>query len=161
MDFPIKILNQLRPILRGFRKARNLTQADIAKKLGITQQSYAQLEANPATASLERLFKVFAVLQVELVLKDRDVIVEETAKKPVTTIVTSAVSIKTTPAFTQTESLILSENYFSATRLLPPNAGAMIHSSLADCTAVTGKLNHDFANVKNELTHALSSQKKK
>jgi HTH-type transcriptional regulator/antitoxin HipB len=73
MEFPIKILNQLRPILRGFRKAQKLTQADIAKRLGITQQSYAQLEANPAAASLERLFKVLAILQVDVVLKEREV----------------------------------------------------------------------------------------
>lgn len=73
MEYPIKILNQLRPILRGFRKAQKLTQADIAKRLGITQQSYAQLEANPAAASLERLFKVLAILQVEVVLKEQEV----------------------------------------------------------------------------------------
>ncbi|EIJ41966.1 putative transcriptional regulator [Beggiatoa alba B18LD] len=71
MEFSIKILNQLRPILRSFRKAQKLTQTDIAKRLGITQQSYAQLEANPATASLERLFKVLAILEVDIILRER------------------------------------------------------------------------------------------
>lgn len=70
MNYPVKILSQLRPILKGFRKARHLTQADLAKKLGITQQSYAQLEANPASASIERLFKVLQLLEVDLVLSD-------------------------------------------------------------------------------------------
>lgn len=73
MNYPIKILSQLRPILRGFRKARHLTQAELAKKLGITQQSYAQLEANPASASLERLFKVLQLLEVDLILADKPV----------------------------------------------------------------------------------------
>jgi len=73
MNYPIKILSQLRPILRGFRKARHLTQAELAKKLGITQQSYAQLEANPASASLERLFKVLQLLEVDLVLADKPI----------------------------------------------------------------------------------------
>jgi len=73
MNYPIKILSQLRPILRGFRKARHLTQAELAKKLGITQQSYAQLEANPVSASLERLFKVLQLLEVDLILADKSV----------------------------------------------------------------------------------------
>lgn len=73
MNYPVKILSQLRPILKGFRKARQLTQADVAKKLGITQQSYAQLEANPASASIERLFKVLQILEVDLILADKPV----------------------------------------------------------------------------------------
>lgn len=68
MDYPIKTLSQLHLILQGFRKANNLTQAALAERLGITQQSYAQLEANPASASVERLFKVLRALDVELVL---------------------------------------------------------------------------------------------
>ncbi|MFM0210117.1 helix-turn-helix transcriptional regulator [Paraburkholderia sediminicola] len=66
MDYAIKTLSQLRPILLGFRKSAGLTQAAVAELLGITQQSYAQLEANPATASVERLFKVMRLLNVEL-----------------------------------------------------------------------------------------------
>lgn len=68
MDYPIKTLTQLKPILLGFRKAAGLTQAAMASHLGVTQQTYAQLEANPATVSVERLFKVLRVLQVDLKL---------------------------------------------------------------------------------------------
>ena len=65
---PIKILTQLRPMLLGFRKANGLTQKDVSERLGVTQQTYARLEANPASASIERLFKVFTVLGVEISL---------------------------------------------------------------------------------------------
>lgn len=68
MDYPIKTLNQLRPILQGFRKAAGLTQAMMASHLGVTQQTYAKLEANPAAASVERLFRVLRVLDVDLTL---------------------------------------------------------------------------------------------
>ncbi|MEW9583951.1 helix-turn-helix transcriptional regulator [Paraburkholderia sp. DGU8] len=68
MDYSIKTLSQLKPILLGFRKAAGLTQAAMASHLGVTQQTYAQLEANPATVSMERLFKVLRVLQVDLKL---------------------------------------------------------------------------------------------
>ena len=68
MDYPIKTLGQLRPILQGFRKAAGLTQAMMASHLGVTQQTYAQLEANPAAVSVERLFRVLRVLDVDLAL---------------------------------------------------------------------------------------------
>jgi HTH-type transcriptional regulator/antitoxin HipB len=68
VDYPIKTLNQLRPILLGFRKAAGLTQAMMASHLGVTQQTYAQLEANPAAVSVERLFRVLRVLDVDLTL---------------------------------------------------------------------------------------------
>ncbi|PHV10235.1 helix-turn-helix transcriptional regulator [Chitinimonas sp. BJB300] len=66
MGYPIKTLSQLRPILLGFRKEAGLTQAAIAQKLGITQQSYAALEANPEAASFERVFKVLRLLDVNI-----------------------------------------------------------------------------------------------
>lgn len=66
--YPIKVLSQLPLILKGFRKEKGLTQANMAEKLGITQQSYAYFEANPTTATLERLFMVLRMLDVEMSL---------------------------------------------------------------------------------------------
>lgn len=71
MDYGIKMLSQLRPILQGFRKSAGLTQAAVAERLGITQQSYAQLEANPSAASVERLFRVMKVLGVDLLFSQK------------------------------------------------------------------------------------------
>lgn len=68
MNYSIKTLSQLHLILKGFRKERGLTQAAMAEKLGITQQSYAYFEANPATTTLERLFMVLRILGVEISL---------------------------------------------------------------------------------------------
>lgn len=68
MTYPIKTLDQLPLILRGFRKERGLTQSVLAERLGITQQSYAHFEANPATATLARLFMVLRLLDVEISL---------------------------------------------------------------------------------------------
>lgn len=71
MDYPINTLGQLRPILQGFRKKAGLTQAAIANQLGITQQSYAQIEANPASTSVERLYRILRLLDVDLTLAPR------------------------------------------------------------------------------------------
>ncbi|MBM2770906.1 helix-turn-helix domain-containing protein [Burkholderia anthina] len=69
MAFPVQTLSQLRPILVGFRKSAGFTQAQLAARLGVTQQSYAQLEANPSAVSIDRLFKVLNVLGVRLMLE--------------------------------------------------------------------------------------------
>ena len=53
-QYALKTLNQLRPVLIGFRKANGLTQKDVSERLGITQQTYARLEANPASAGVQR-----------------------------------------------------------------------------------------------------------
>ena len=68
MDYSVKTLSQLRPVLRGFRTAAGLTQAMLAERLGITQQSYAQFEADPAAAGVERLFKVLRLLNAGITL---------------------------------------------------------------------------------------------
>ncbi len=70
--YPLRALSHLRPVLIGFRKANGLTQKELSKRLGVTQQTYARLEANPASASIERLFKVFSVLGVEIELSSRE-----------------------------------------------------------------------------------------
>ncbi|MBN3853877.1 helix-turn-helix domain-containing protein [Paraburkholderia sp. Ac-20340] len=66
MDYPLKTVSQLRPLLLGFRKKAGLTQQRVAQRLGISQQSYAAFEANPATASVERLFRVLRLLAVDM-----------------------------------------------------------------------------------------------
>ncbi|MDD5405256.1 MAG: helix-turn-helix domain-containing protein [Sulfuricella sp.] len=68
MIYPIKTLSQLPLVLKGFRKEKGLTQAAMAERLGITQQSYAHFEGNPSTATLERIFMVLRMLDVEISL---------------------------------------------------------------------------------------------
>ncbi|MBT9589409.1 MAG: helix-turn-helix domain-containing protein [Thiobacillus sp.] len=68
MIYPIKAISQLPLVLKGFRKEKGLTQAAMAERLGITQQSYAYFEASPATATLERIFMVLRMLDVEISL---------------------------------------------------------------------------------------------
>ena len=70
--YPIKTPSQLPLVLKGFRKACGLTQAAMAQRLGVTQQSYAYFEANPASATLERLFVVMRLLGVEIALDQMD-----------------------------------------------------------------------------------------
>jgi HTH-type transcriptional regulator / antitoxin HipB len=66
MQFPLQTVDQLKPLIQGFRKQVGLTQAAMAEKLGITQQSYAQIESNLNATSVERLYMILRILNVEL-----------------------------------------------------------------------------------------------
>ena len=72
MHYPIKALTQLRPLLLGFRKQAGLSQSNVAKLLGITQQSYAKIEANPSLTSVERLYTILRLLGGEILLVKYD-----------------------------------------------------------------------------------------
>lgn len=71
MDYLVKTLQQLRPLLIGFRKQAGLSQAAVAELLGVTQQSYAKIEANPTSTSVARLFTIFRLFGGEIVLTHR------------------------------------------------------------------------------------------
>jgi HTH-type transcriptional regulator / antitoxin HipB len=72
MDFTIQTLDHLKPLIQGFRKTANLTQAAMAEKLGISQQSYAQIESNLASTSVDRLFTILRLMNVKLQMTDSD-----------------------------------------------------------------------------------------
>lgn len=68
-EFPVRTADQLPALLQGFRKASGLTQADVASRLGITQQTLSALERNATAVSAARLMKLLSILGVELVLR--------------------------------------------------------------------------------------------
>ena len=70
MLYTINTLDQLKPVLVGYRKARGFSQKDMAEKLGVKQQSYQYLESNPQKITVARLFRVLNLLGVKLHLSD-------------------------------------------------------------------------------------------
>ena len=70
MDYPIALSNQLRQHLRSLRKIRGLTQAGLAKLLGVVQSRVADIEANPGAVSVEQLLQILSVLNAQLLIRD-------------------------------------------------------------------------------------------
>ena len=84
MTYPIRTLHQLRPLLIGLRKKAGLSQASLAAQLGITQQSYAKIEANPTATSFERLYNIVRLLGGELYLTTHGENADAPGKAPAT-----------------------------------------------------------------------------
>jgi HTH-type transcriptional regulator/antitoxin HipB len=70
MDYLISITDQLAPQLRSLRKVRQLSQAELAIKLGGSQSRIAAIERNPAAVSAGQLLEFLKALGVDLVLRD-------------------------------------------------------------------------------------------
>jgi HTH-type transcriptional regulator/antitoxin HipB len=62
---------QLAQVLRGYRKARHLTQREAAARGGLLQKTVWALETAPEKATIESLFRLLGALDVELVLRDK------------------------------------------------------------------------------------------
>lgn len=82
-DFPVRIPQQLPPLLQGFRKTAGLTQANVAARMGITQQTLSAMERNASQVSVSRLLKLLGVLGVELVLRSQPAAHPEDPDMPV------------------------------------------------------------------------------
>lgn len=72
-NYPLQTPDQLQPILAAFRRTAGLTQADLAVRLGVTQQTYSAAERNAANMSVAKLMAVLNALDVELVLQPKSV----------------------------------------------------------------------------------------
>mgnify|MGYP000441514830 CR=1 FL=1 len=70
MDYLISIPDQLAPQLRSLRKVRQLSQTDLARKLGVSQSRIAAIERNPAAVQTGQLLELLQALGVDLVLRD-------------------------------------------------------------------------------------------
>ena len=60
---------QLSAHLKSLRKTRGLTQAQLAKRLGIRQSRLADIENHPETVSSAQLLDLLAALGVEVLLR--------------------------------------------------------------------------------------------
>lgn len=65
---------QLGQLLRSARKRRNLTQADVAARLGLSQNRVSHLEAHPDELSVKQLLAWSATVGLELRLGRREAV---------------------------------------------------------------------------------------
>jgi HTH-type transcriptional regulator / antitoxin HipB len=80
MKYPILTPTQLSAHLRSLRKVRNLTQAELGNRLGLSQTRIGTIERNPADVSVGQIMTILALLGGRLVLE-----VPERESPPVST----------------------------------------------------------------------------
>jgi HTH-type transcriptional regulator / antitoxin HipB len=63
--------SQLSLHLKSLRRSRKLTQAEMAKRLQVTQERYSQIERNPELIATGRLLDILAILGADVLLELR------------------------------------------------------------------------------------------
>ena len=79
MDYLVALPAQITQHLRSLRKARGMTQAQLARLLGVVQSRVADIEANPGAVSVEQLLQIFGVLNAQVLIRDTGVAPEVSA----------------------------------------------------------------------------------
>lgn len=69
MDLTIALPDQLSQHLRSLRKARGLSQAELAARMGVVQSRVSAIEKNAASMSIEQLHKVLSALDASMVIR--------------------------------------------------------------------------------------------
>lgn len=70
MDYPVQLTSQLQQLLKSLRKSRQMTQAQLARHLGVVQSRVADIEREPGSVSVEQLMNVLAMLGAQLVVRE-------------------------------------------------------------------------------------------
>ena len=69
MATPVRIPDQLGGLLRTVRLQQGYTQADVAKRMGISVQAMSKLENNAGRAAFDRIHRLCLILGLEMVLQ--------------------------------------------------------------------------------------------
>lgn len=81
--YTVRTAEQLPALLKAFRKQAGLTQAQLATRLGMTQQTLSALERNANRVSADRLLQLLGILGVDMVLQPRGL--DASARRPTPT----------------------------------------------------------------------------
>ena len=73
MNYPVATAPQLRAVLKGMRKARALSQAQVGQLLGVNQKRAAKIEAAPGVTSFDQIARLVTALGGRLVVELPDV----------------------------------------------------------------------------------------
>lgn len=71
VTFVAQTPEQLGAVLRGYRQMRGLTQAELAARIGLAQKAISAAETHPRRMGVDRLYRILAALDVEMVFRDK------------------------------------------------------------------------------------------
>lgn len=71
MEYVARTAHQLGQVLKSRRKQLQLTQREVAAKVGLLQAQVSVIESHDAKATVTTLYKALSALGLELVLRDR------------------------------------------------------------------------------------------
>ena len=72
VEYLVQTPAQLAPVLAGARKSKKLTQKSAGALVGLLPKTISGLESVPEKSSLASLFKLLSALEIEMVLRPKN-----------------------------------------------------------------------------------------
>lgn len=82
MEHTIRTPHQFGQVLQGIRRGKKLTQQEAGLKVGLLQSAVSEMEKDPSKSSLDRLFRMLSVLELELVVRSKPVTQAQARRSP-------------------------------------------------------------------------------
>lgn len=70
MNYQVGTPTQLRAVLKALRQARNLSQDDLGRLLGVNQKRIAKIEATPGVTGFDQITRIVAALGARFVIEE-------------------------------------------------------------------------------------------
>lgn len=64
MNTPIRTTGELGPLLKRLRKAKNMSQTDLGRRIGLSQERISVIERQPEKVTMDNLLTVLMALGV-------------------------------------------------------------------------------------------------
>jgi HTH-type transcriptional regulator/antitoxin HipB len=68
----IRTTGQLGPVIKQLRKAKGWSQAELGKKIGLSQERISKIEGKPESCSINQLLTILMALNAELHIEQRN-----------------------------------------------------------------------------------------
>lgn len=81
MNYPVSTSSQLSAVLRGLRKTRALSQAQVGELLGVNQKRVARIENAPGVTSFDQIARLVSALGGRIVIEAASPPATATVKK--------------------------------------------------------------------------------
>lgn len=69
MNYPVSTSAQLSAVLRGLRKTRSLSQAQVGELLGVNQKRVARIENDPGVTSFDQIARLVSAMGGRVVIE--------------------------------------------------------------------------------------------
>jgi HTH-type transcriptional regulator/antitoxin HipB len=73
---------QLGPVLRAARLQQGLTQADLARRLGISTQAFSRMESHAERASFDRVHRLCLLLGLDILIHPKHTTGSKAVREP-------------------------------------------------------------------------------
>lgn len=72
MQTPIRTTGELGPLLKRLRKARNWSQTELGRRIGLSQERISAIENHPENVTMDNLLTVMMALEVHFTVVEQE-----------------------------------------------------------------------------------------